>query len=252
MAQRFPFHRFLPQAAGITAGLAACLLLVQSGPAQPPRAAPGPPGGRILDLAPRQQWNANFGYCGEIAFIVAGLSFGQYLSQYEARAVASASASQSAEGSQLLLGVNDGAFAARSHLELSRWSGGTGAEFLAWIRGHVLQNHPVIIGLYANQRRFYGRRDPQAGSPEYDHIVSVLGVLPGSKPALPLALAAPIGSCCSATTASSMGTWRATTATAFRCPSAALPEPAPRPTRSRPPFIRCPRARLPMVSPCWA
>ena len=179
MAQRFPFHRFLPQAAGITAGLAACLLLVQSGPAQPPRAAPGPPGGRILDLAPRQQWNANFGYCGEIAFIVAGLSFGQYLSQYEARAVASASASQSAEGSQLLLGVNDGAFAARSHLEISRWPGGTGAEFLAWIRGHVLQNHPVIIGLYANQRRFYGRRDPQAGSPEYDHIVSVLGVLPG-------------------------------------------------------------------------
>ena len=140
-----------------------------------------PPGGPILDLVPRQQWNANFGYCGEISFIVAGLFFGQYLSQYEARAVASGSASQSDGGSQLLLGVNDGAFAARSHLEISRWSGGTGAEFLAWIRGHVLQNHPVIIGLYANQRRFYGRLDPQAGSPEYDHIVSVLGVLPGGQ-----------------------------------------------------------------------
>ena len=161
------------------------LLLALFGTAQPPLAVPGPaalpPGGRILDLAPRQQWNANFGYCGETAFIVAGLFFGQYLSQFEARAVASSSASQSAEGSQLLLGVNDGAFAARSHLEVSRWPGGTGAEFLAWIRGHVRQNHPVIIGLYANQRHFYGRRDPLAGSPEYDHIVSVLGVLPGAQ-----------------------------------------------------------------------
>ena len=178
-------QRWRPQAARITAGLVGWLLLVQAGSSQPqaggPEPAGPPPGGSILALAPRQQWNANFGYCGETAFVVAGLFFGQYLSQFEARAVASGSASQSAEGSQLLLGVNDGAFAARSHLEISHWPGGTGAEFLAWIRGHVRQNHPVIIGLYANQRRFYGRLDPQAGSPEYDHIVSVLGVLPGAQ-----------------------------------------------------------------------
>jgi hypothetical protein len=198
LAKHHSVPRGLPPAALITTGLVGCVLLVQACSAQPPSAGPGStglppgppvgasrlesdhlaPGGPILDLAPRQQWNANFGYCGEISFIVAGLFFGQYLSQYEARAVASGSANQSDGDSQLLLGVNDGAFAARSHLEISRWSGGTVAEFLAWIRGHVLENHPVIIGLYANQRRFYGRLDPLAGSPEYDHIVSVLGVLP--------------------------------------------------------------------------
>jgi len=42
-----------------------------------------------LDLPTQVQWPANFGYCGEISFIVAGLYYGQYLSQYDARALVS-------------------------------------------------------------------------------------------------------------------------------------------------------------------
>ena len=35
-----------------------------------------------LDMPPRLQWNTNYGYCGEVSLISAGLFFGQYCSQY--------------------------------------------------------------------------------------------------------------------------------------------------------------------------
>ena len=66
-------------------------------------------------IPPRTQWNANYGYCGETSFISAGLNYGQYLSQYDARAVASPNIRQSLPDSQLLLGVNDVAAAKRSY-----------------------------------------------------------------------------------------------------------------------------------------
>ncbi len=183
-----PTCRALPRPAGpgpVAAGQAGPLPGRPAGAGAPPL-ADLPPGGVSLDLAPRQQWNANFGYCGEVSFIVAGLSFGQYLSQFEARAVASGGADQSQAGSQLLLGGNDSTFAARSHLDLERWPGGSDSQLLDWIRGHLAAHHPVILGLYANQRRLEGRLDPLAGSGEYDHIVTVLGVQPGG-PAAPAA-----------------------------------------------------------------
>lgn len=40
-------------------------------------------------LPPRLQWEHNGGYCGEVSMIVAGLYYGQYLSQYDVRAIAS-------------------------------------------------------------------------------------------------------------------------------------------------------------------
>ena len=67
-------------------------------------------------LPPRIQWNANYGYCGEASFISAGLFYGQYLSQYDARAIASNNARQNLSSSQLLLGVNDVAAAKAMHL----------------------------------------------------------------------------------------------------------------------------------------
>ena len=66
-----------------------------------------------LAIPSRLQWNGNYGYCGEVSFISAGLYYGQYLSQYDARAIASKNARQSITSSQLLLGVND-EYAARS------------------------------------------------------------------------------------------------------------------------------------------
>jgi hypothetical protein len=37
------------------------------------------------DIPPRLQWNHNAGYCGEVSLISAGLYYGQYISQYDAR-----------------------------------------------------------------------------------------------------------------------------------------------------------------------
>src|SRR5579859_6230620 len=71
-----------------------------------------------VDMPPRFQWNENFGYCGEVALISAGLFYGQYLSQYDARATAS-SKPQYRSSSQLLLGVNDTHAAAGMHLAYS-------------------------------------------------------------------------------------------------------------------------------------
>ena len=89
------------------------------------------------DIPPRLQWNANFGYCGEVSLISAGLYFGQYVSQYDARAIASNGAPQYLSGSQLLLGVNDQTAAAAMHLNALAWdeSEGSGSQaFLAWVK----------------------------------------------------------------------------------------------------------------------
>ena len=57
------------------------------------------------DIPPRLQWNHNSGYCGEVSLISAGLYYGQYISQYDTRAIATQGAPQNKD--QLLLGIND-------------------------------------------------------------------------------------------------------------------------------------------------
>jgi hypothetical protein len=132
--------------------------------------------GTVLDLPPRLQWNANFGYCGETSMISAGLYYGQYVSQYTARSVASDGTPQNENKSQLLLGVNDAHAAIRMHLKFRTWDTkaerNTG-EFLRWVRGNVERAYPVIIGVYTNERRFYGKG---GGDPLFDHIVPVNAV----------------------------------------------------------------------------
>jgi len=44
------------------------------------------------------QWDANYGYCGEVSLISAGLYYGQYISQYDARALASPNVPQIKRG----------------------------------------------------------------------------------------------------------------------------------------------------------
>jgi hypothetical protein len=132
-----------------------------------------------LDVPPRLQWMANYGYCGETSMISAGLYYGQYVSQYKARNAASDGVPQSRRGSQLLLGVNDTHAAAALHLNALEWN--TAAEkntnaFLAWVRDNVELGYPVTIGVYTNEYRFYGKTAPRAGDPSYDHIVPVTAV----------------------------------------------------------------------------
>jgi hypothetical protein len=128
------------------------------------------------NISPRSQWKANYGYCGEIAIISAGLYYGQYLSQYDARAIASPGIKQNKSNSQLLLGVNDEASAKRMRLKYDSKSTSSNADFYAWVKNHVSKNHPVIIGVYNNEFLLYGDANLNAGDDEYDHIVPVIGI----------------------------------------------------------------------------
>jgi hypothetical protein len=130
------------------------------------------------DILPRYQWNHNYGYCGEVSMISAGLYYGQYLSQYDARAAAS-DLPQNKLHSQLLLGVNDLRAARHMHLAAIEWNDPSREEadrFLVWVKKHVVLGQPVAIGIYMNQFRFYHDRNPRAGSLQYDHIVPVIGI----------------------------------------------------------------------------
>jgi hypothetical protein len=132
-----------------------------------------------LDVPPRLQWGGNWGYCGETSMISAGLYYGQYASQYDARAIASPGVPQFKQSSQLLLGNNDVYAAAKMHLQSIEWhapSKSSSAAFLAWVKGNVLLGRPVAIGVYTNEYRFYGKTSPKAGEATYDHIVPVTGI----------------------------------------------------------------------------
>jgi len=133
----------------------------------------------VNNIPPRLQWNANFGYCGETSLISAGLYYGQYASQYTVRSIASNGAPQYLQRSQLLLGVNDVRAATRMHLnsiEFDTAKESSTAQFLTWVRSNVTLGRPVAIGVYTNEFRFYGKTNPKAGDPQYDHIVPVIGV----------------------------------------------------------------------------
>lgn len=130
------------------------------------------------DIPPRLQWNENWGYCGEVSFISASLYYGQYLSQYTARAIASKNTPQYLEESQLLLGVNDRYAARKMRLNGVAWDTSkekSTNQFLKWVKKKCLKGFPVIIGLYTNEYLFYGKTKPSAGDPDYDHIVPVFG-----------------------------------------------------------------------------
>jgi hypothetical protein len=133
---------------------------------------------KCLPIPPRDQWEGNGGYCGETALISAGLYYGQYVSQYDARAFASDDMDQSKSASQLLLGPhkNDRHAARKMHLTSQEW--GAEAEtcthdFLAWVKRHILNDVPVAIGVYMNKSVF---GDDSDNDPEYDHIVPVIGM----------------------------------------------------------------------------
>lgn len=129
------------------------------------------------DIPPRKQWNTNSGYCGEVALISAGLYYGQYISQYEARAIAIKNRPQ--YKGQLLLGVNDVDAAKKMHLKSVEWNTNkerNTKQFLAWVKTNVVKGYPVAIGIFTNEFLFYGKTNPNAGDDLYDHIVPVIGI----------------------------------------------------------------------------
>jgi hypothetical protein len=141
-------------------------------------------------IPPRLQWNENNGYCGEVAFISAGLYYGQYLSQYDARAIASDNEPQYKSSAQLLIGVNDTYAATQMHMTYVEWNTSSETntdQFLAWVKGEVVAGYPVAIGIYTNEYLFYGSTNPNAGDPDYDHIVPVTGITSNDPLTLPAA-----------------------------------------------------------------
>ncbi len=129
---------------------------------------------QTIDMAPRRQWDANDGYCGETSFISAGMRFGQYTSQFTARGIASPGVPQSRAESQLLLGVNAMEAARRMRLEAVAFyhptQRGVG-EFLSWVKSNVLRGRVVILGVLNNVRAL---DETGRGHRTYDHIVPVL------------------------------------------------------------------------------
>lgn len=129
-----------------------------------------------LGIAPRLQWNANYGYCGEVSFISAGMYYGQYTSQWTARSLASPGISQTKEESQLLVGVNDVAAAEQMRLQAVPFdseSQRSTRAYLSWVKSMVLSGYPVVIGVLVNMSE---SDDESAGQPDYDHIVPVTGI----------------------------------------------------------------------------
>lgn len=167
-----------PQEPDQNAGNTNLPTVILPGPIPPnsPTAPTGDTDAMSLAMPPRQQWEVNWGYCGEVSFITAGLYYGQYVSQYDARSAATPGVAQSRVDSQLLIGVNDLTAASNMHLNAVEWSSQASSsstdQFLAWAKGYVLAGYPVIIGIYVNQ---FAPGTP-AGSSEYDHIVPVNGI----------------------------------------------------------------------------
>lgn len=111
---------------------------------------------------------------GRLRLFLPDCIYGQYMSQYDARAIASPRVPQNQPDSQLLLGGNADSAAQSMHLNVVHKYTTPQDDptlFLAGVKQNVAQGYPVIIGVYMNSRIFPGEDDPQ-----YDHIVPVLGV----------------------------------------------------------------------------
>jgi hypothetical protein len=139
-------------------------------------------------LVPFYQWENNHGYCGEASLIQSGLANGMWLSQYNARSLASPWASTYSQtgqksGFDLLAQVllDDYAPAgtttansfgnAAAHAVLTRTSYGSAAQtgdvagyqsFMSWVKARVVAGDQVTIGVIS-----------AFGDGPYDHIVSV-------------------------------------------------------------------------------
>ncbi|HSX11351.1 MAG TPA: hypothetical protein VLF94_06535 [Chlamydiales bacterium] len=124
------------------------------------------------DIPVRIEWTTNRGYCGETGLISAGLYHGQYMSQYDARALIGT------QQDELLLGINAKKAADAMHLDTEDWDYDdqqSTDQFLDWVNQNSAKGYPVIIGVFINQLKMYDDPNPDDGDDDYDHIVPVTG-----------------------------------------------------------------------------
>ena len=138
---------------------------------------------QLNPIGPRYQWEGNGGYCGEVSFISAGLYYGQYLSQYDVRAmawacqdIAARNQTKNTQSAQLLLGVNDATVAQMLKLGAEVFDVQDSETFLQWVKKNVVSGYPVIVGVFYNEFLLSGGEitNPNYGDTEYDHIVPVM------------------------------------------------------------------------------
>jgi len=126
---------------------------------------------KYIPIQPRQQWENNDGYCGETALISAGLMYGQYVSQFDARRVGTHD-----QLDELNLDSSPKA-AKEMRLTYESWpsqSQRNVQDFLAWVKESILTGTPVMIGICMNLSIF-GELE-EGGTNDYDHIVPVIGI----------------------------------------------------------------------------
>ncbi len=148
-------------------------------------------------VTPFYQWTGNDGYCGEVAMIQAGLARGQYLSQYNARALCGTGLAQAGAGSscaihgqpnynaQYLLETPGQGFsgprtfanaaqcdanarlAATTYNSEKQPAGIAGyQQYMSWVKAQVIAGNHVTVGVLM----------AGGSAPQYDHEVSVLRI----------------------------------------------------------------------------
>lgn len=158
-------------------------------------------------VTPFYQWENNDGYCGEVSLMIAGLSSGQWMSQFNARLICGTGLSQSGPtgacaahrntpnyNAQLLMedpgtGVTGSqVFAdAAQCMSNSRLVGATfdysgqpaGAagyqQYMAWVKAQVIAGNQVSVAVLING----------GGDPQYDHEVAVIKIGTNHSPSDP-------------------------------------------------------------------
>ena len=156
-----------------------------------------------LNIPLRYQWNDNSGYCGSVSFITAGLTLGQYFSQYDMRRFSHCNSIlsnkcgcntpkipkgckiQHDEKSQLLLGVNDGDVADILHYEYELFHQRNNQKaYFKWVEEKFSQKNIIVTGVYENFGSFFKNwyssntkgENIFIGNLLYDHIVVITNI----------------------------------------------------------------------------
>ena len=130
------------------------------------------------ELPDRLQWIDNDGYCGEVSCVMALLKSGAYLSQYDVREISAVSSTDVQKSRFYLVGENDQHASELLKLGYIEYDHDVfdSKVYLSWVKQMVRKGYSVTITVYMNNWLFYGMTDPDAGFPDYDHIVSVKDV----------------------------------------------------------------------------
>jgi hypothetical protein len=122
-----------------------------------------------------------------LKFVVTGMFFGQYVSQYDARSLATPGIPQNLQASQLLVGycgdssgvtaiATANAMKMRAQAYCDSSSASTSSAYMTWMKAEIRAQHPVILGLFINQYLDSRNTNARAGDSNYDHIILITGV----------------------------------------------------------------------------